>query len=215
MGNDENHDVDSHNSPGGHRFDGHQATALLMRCRRWSRSSAFPHCREISWAPFTFCYFPTLCKSLDVGDAGVTEESACPLATRSLLTVTKHRWVMAGAALCKWGTSGVPLVPVGPRKVHISDVFPCPQWGRAGKWGKGAVVPPERATVGQNWRWSWKWTPGREGSFPAAVPGENFLLPLAVNCKSDWATDGKCWGKPEKGEVKNFGRDFVALRNQF
>lgn len=96
---------------------------------------------------------------------------------------------------------------VGPRKVHVSDVFPCPQWGRAGKWGTGTVDPPERATTGQNWCWSWKWTPGKEGSFPAAVPGEDFLLPLAVNCKSDWATDGKRWGKPEKGEVKNFGRD--------
>lgn len=59
---------------------------------------------------------------------------------------------MAGAALCKSGTSGVPVVPVGPRKVHMSDVvFPCPCWGRAGKWGKVVVLPPERAILGQNW----------------------------------------------------------------
>lgn len=122
-----------------------------------------------------------------------------PRAIRSLVTVTRQRWVMTGAALCNWGTSGVPVVPMGPRKVHVRDVvFPCPRWGRAGKWGKVAVVPPERATLGQNWWWSWKWTPGTESSFPAPAPGENFLLPFAVNCKSDWATDGKCWGGSQR-----------------
>lgn len=68
-----------------------------------------------------------------------------------------------------------------------------------------AGVAPKRAKIGQNWREAESEPLERE--VPSHQPGENFLLPFAVNCKSEpLMVNGG--GEQEKGEVKNFGREF-------
>lgn len=101
----------------------------------------------------------------------------------------------------------------GATKSSVSDaVFPCPRWGGAGEWGKVAGVAPKRAKIGQNW-WEAESEP-LEGEVPSHQPGENFLLPFAVNCKSDWATDGKRWRGAREGGSKEFRQRVLSLWNQ-
>lgn len=83
-------------------------------------------------------------------------------------------------------------------------------WGRAGMWGKGGVVPPEKAT-GQNWwwMWMWMWNPWNWRFLPSSNAWRKFavafccqlqkwssLLPLTVNSE----------GEPDKREAVKLGQ---------
>lgn len=89
----------------------------------------------------------------------------------------------------------------------------CPRlWGRAGVWGKGGVVPPERAT-GQNCWWIWMWNPWNWRFLPSSNAGRKFAVAFCCQLQKRWSLlplTVNSEGEAGKGEAVNFGEAVIS-----